>query len=102
MMPWAGGMGGGAVVSTVHVRMAGGFSVLPIGSVAKTLKAWMPSTRSVKLTGEEQAAKAASSREQLKLDPTSEAAKANVAVVCGTLPLGPAVIVVWGGVVSGP
>ena len=35
----------GAVVSTVHVKLAGVASVLPASSVARTWKVWLPSER---------------------------------------------------------
>ena len=35
----------GAAVSTVHVNCAGEPSVFPAGSVARTLKVWLPSAR---------------------------------------------------------
>ena len=46
----------GAAVSTVKVRVAGVWSVLPAVSVARTLKVWAPSARLVRLRGEVQAA----------------------------------------------
>ena len=42
-------------VSTVKVRVAGVWSVLPAVSVARTLKVWAPSARLVRVRGDVQA-----------------------------------------------
>src|SRR5262245_7548895 len=58
----------GATVSTVQVNVAGVGSVLPIESVAATLKACGPSVTPLSVTGFEHAVATAPSREHLKVD----------------------------------
>ena len=85
--------------STVNVRMAGVWSVLPAASVARTLKVWAPSVRPVRVCSEVQAAQLPWSSWHWNVAPAS-LEKRNAAVVVVIVPVGPASIVVWGAVVS--
>ena len=89
----------GARVSTVIERLAGVASALPATSVARASKLCAPSASAAVVCGEVQAAKAAASTRHSNDDPASEANE-NVGVLSLVVPLGPAVIVVSGGVVS--
>ena len=85
--------------STVKVRMAGVWSVLPTVSVARTLKVWTPSVRLVRVCSEVHVAQSSwSSLHWNVADGSLE--KRNAAVVVVIVPVGPASIVVWGAVVS--
>jgi hypothetical protein len=91
----------GGVTSTVHVRLAGVGSVLADGSVARTWKVCEPSVSPPYVFGLAHAAKAPASRLHSNVEPPSLDAKSKVAPVLVVIPLGPAVIVVSGGIVSG-
>jgi hypothetical protein len=94
--------GGGAVaVFTVTGRVAGVGSVLPAASVARTATAWSPSGSAAVVHGLVHDAHAPESTRQANVDPLSLEVKANVGVLSLVVPLGPEVIVVSGGVVSG-
>ncbi len=90
----------GAVVSMVHVALAGVGSGLPAGSVAVTVKLWVPSARPVKVAGVVQVEASALSRMQVKVA-GSLAENVNVAAVVLTVPVGPVSMTVFGAVVSG-
>jgi hypothetical protein len=90
----------GAIVSTVHVRVAGVGSVLPAESVARTAKVWEPSPRPVYVRGDVHAVNAAPSRLHSNVAAGSSAEKLNVAVVNAVEPSGPEPIVVFGATVS--
>jgi hypothetical protein len=90
----------GAVVSTVKARVAGVGSVFPAGSVARTENVYGPSRSATGVNGDAQAAYVLPSSEQANVDPASLAVNENVGVASVVPPVGPAVIVVLGGVVS--
>jgi len=90
----------GAARSIVHVYVAGVASVLPAGSMARTLKVWLPAASPLYELGDVQAAYAAPSRLQAKVDPASVAVNANVAAVWFVGFAGLDEIVVFGAVVS--
>src|SRR5215212_7232545 len=90
----------GAIVSIVHVRLAGVLSVLPIASVARTWKVCDPFVNPEYAFGEVQALKAAPSRLQVKVEPVSVAVKLKLAAVLATVPDGPTVMVVSGARIS--
>jgi len=71
----------GAVVSIVHVRLAGVGSTLPAASVALTRKLCGPSERPEYVNGDEQPENAAPSRLQAKLEPLSLEVNVKVALV---------------------
>ena len=73
---------------------------MPAASLALTWKVCGPLANPVYFLGEEQALKAAPSREHSKVLPASEEEKANVALFCFMVPEGPESMVVSGGVVS--
>ena len=95
-----GGVVSGAVVSTVQVRLAGVGSVLPAGSVARTVNVWEPSANPVYVLGEVQAVSDPPSSVQPNVEPVWLALKANVAVSEVAVPVGPASMVVSGAVLS--
>src|SRR5438105_2117123 len=91
--------GGGTIVAIVQVFVAGVWSTFPAASLARTAKVCVPSASPEKLVGEVQAAKAAESSEQAKL----ELASLDVKVKLALEELGsgaPEAIVVSGGIVS--
>ncbi len=90
----------GGVVSTLNARLAGVGSVLPAVSVARTSNVCAPSASAAVVNGVVQAANAPASTRHWKVDPASVAVKENVGVLSLVVPVGPAVIVVSGGVVS--
>ncbi len=90
----------GAVRSIVQVKLAGVASVLPAVSVARTWKVCEPLTRSLYCLGEVQAAKAALSKLQVKVEPVSLDENVNVAELLLTVPEGPEAIIVSGAVRS--
>ena len=90
----------GSDVSTVKDRLAGVGSVRPTPSVARTSKTCAPSDSAPVVNGELQDANAAASTRHSKVAPASVAVKENVGVLSLVVPLGPAVMVVSGGVVS--
>src|SRR5919204_3303034 len=97
---WApANMSFGGASDTVQVRLAGVASVLPAESVAATENVWVPAARSEYACGDVQGAAAALSSEQANVA-ASVAVKEKVALVVETVPVGPSVIVVSGGVVS--
>ena len=87
-------------VSTVKSREAGVGSVLPAVSVARTSKVWAPSVSAAVVCGEVQAANASLSMRHLKVEPVSVESKEKVGVLSLVVPVGPPVIVVFGGAVS--
>ena len=87
-------------VSTVKDRLAGVGSVRPTPSVARTSKTCAPSDRAPVVNGELQDANAAASTRHSNVEPASVAVNVNVGVPSPVVPLGPAVIVVSGAVVS--
>src|SRR5687767_5234256 len=92
--------GGGTVVSTVQLRVTGA-ATLPAVSVAVTENECGPSASPEYVTGEVQPAAGPPSRRQVKVA-GSLAPKEKEADVDDTVPVGPPVIDVMGGVVSGP
>ena len=90
----------GAVVSTVHVAVAGLGSTWPSGPVALTWKVCEPSMRPVYDLGEVQLAKAAPSRLHSKVEPEMVEAKESEAELEFVALPGCDVIVVSGSVVS--
>ena len=90
----------GAVVSTVHVRLAGVCSTFPAASVARIRISCWPTVRPVYSLGELHAVKAAPSSEHSNVAPASPAEKVNVALVLWVLAPGPSSIVVFGAAVS--
>src|SRR5688500_16993326 len=79
---------GGAVGTTVKLRLAGVASTLPTASVARTSKVCAPSARAAGVCepGPEQAPNAPESIRHWKLEPASVEEKANVGVAS---PVGP-------------
>ena len=71
---WHAGRSAGAVVSGMisQLAMAGGFSVLPSRSVARTRKLWRPIARSAYSYGEVHSEKGSLSSEHSKVAPASE------------------------------
>ena len=61
----------GGVVSTVKVREGAGLSTLPATSVARTASVWLPSLSALRCSGDVHAAKAAPSRLQANVEPSS-------------------------------
>ena len=94
----ADGPGPGAVI--VHERWAGEASTFPALSRARTSNEWAPSARPEYDRGEAQPANVTPSRLHSKVAPGS-LVNSNVAELLVVGPLGPAVIWVSGGVVSG-
>ena len=94
----------GGVVSpttlTIQVLEAGVGSVLPAASVAFTEKVCEPFASAVYEAGEVHAVKAAPSRLQANVEPASVDVNGIDASAVATVPVGPPVIVVSGGVVS--
>ena len=89
-----------AATFTIHVLEAGVASVLPAASVARTENVWLPFTRTEYDAGELHVAKAAPSRLQANVEPVSLELNVKEALAVVTVPVGPPVIVVSGGVVS--
>jgi hypothetical protein len=86
---------------TFQVRLAGLWSVLPAASVARTLKVWEPLASPVYRFGEEQALKSAPSREHSKVELGSSVEEnVKLASLVFTVPDGPELMTVSGGVVS--
>jgi nucleoside phosphorylase len=75
-------------------------SVLPAGSVARTLNVWRPSSSASVVCGEVHAAKLAVSVRHSKVEPVSVEENANVGVELLISRCGPDVIVVVGAAVS--
>jgi hypothetical protein len=71
----------GAVRSTVQVCCAGEPSTFPAGSVARTLKVWLPPASPVYVWGDAHAAKAEPSRLHWNVEPASVDVKVKDAVV---------------------
>jgi hypothetical protein len=90
----------GAVVSAVNARVAGVGSVFPAGSVARTENVYGPSRSAAGVNGDAQAVYVLPSSEQANVEPVSLAVNENVGVESLVAPVGPAVIVVSGGVTS--
>jgi hypothetical protein len=90
----------GVVVSTTNVCVAGVASVFPAASVARTSKVWLPSFRTAVVNGEAHVANAAPSTRHWNVDPGSVAVNVNVGVLSLPGLSAPAVIVVFGAVVS--
>jgi hypothetical protein len=90
----------GAAVSTVQVKVAGLASVLPAGSVARTLKVCEPSARPVYGCGLVQAEKPPPSSWQAKVEPGSLEVKSNAALAEAVSAGGFEVIVVFGATAS--
>lgn len=86
-------------LTTVQLWLAGVASTLPVVSVARTLKVCAPLARRVYVTGEVQLVKDPLSNLQAKVA-VSVAVKVKLAVDEATVPVGPEVIVVSGGVLS--
>lgn len=93
------GDGVGEVVATVHDLVAGVGSMLPAVSRARTVNVCPPSARPLYAWGDEQGPKEAPSRAHSNVA-ASVAVNSNVAELDATVPLGPDVIVVSGGVLS--
>ena len=93
--------GGGVVVSTVNERVAGEASVFPATSVARTETLCAPSLRAAVVHGLVQSAQAPESTRHSKTEFASVAVNAKVGELSLVVPVGPDVIVVSGGVVSG-
>ena len=93
---------GGVVseVSTVNARLAGVASVLPAASVARTSKVCAPRLNAPVVNGDVHGANAAASTRHSNVEPASVAVNEKLGVVSLVTPLGPAVIVVSGAVVS--
>src|SRR5205085_10705674 len=72
--------GGGTIVAIVQVFVAGVWSTFPAASLARTAKVCVPAASPEKLVGEGQAAKAAESSEQAKLEPASLDVKLKLAL----------------------
>ncbi len=85
---------------TVHVRLAGVGSVFPAASVARTSKVWEPPESPVYDLGEVHALHAPPSRRHWNVEPASLDVNEKLADGEVTVPDGPEVIVVSGGVVS--
>src|SRR5262249_40397788 len=90
----------GATVSTVHDAVAGDGSSCPAASVARTANVCGPCARPVSAAGEVHAVSGAPSRLQPNVEPGSLDVDDRLAVAIGSVPLGPAVIAVSGGVRS--
>jgi hypothetical protein len=91
----------GAATSTiVQAELAGVASVLPAWSVARTANVWLPTLRSVSVTGEAHVANAPPSVEHSNVEPVSLAEKVSVALVLAVEAFGPESIVVSGAVRS--
>src|SRR5262245_12168542 len=90
----------GAAVSTVKLREAGVWSVLPAGSVARTWKLWGPSLREAVVSGLEQGAQEPESTRHSKLDPAWSESKVKVGVGSLVGPVGPVRMAVSGSAVS--
>ena len=90
----------GALVSTVMERLAGVWSRLPAGSVARTRNVCAPLDRDDVVNGDEHEVKEAVSTEHWNVEPVSVDAKANVGVESLVGPLGPEVNDVSGASVS--
>jgi hypothetical protein len=90
----------GAVVSIVHVRVAGEASRFPTPSVARTRNVCDPAASPLNDLGLAHAVNAPASSEHANVEPTSVAEKLNVAEVVLLRSAGPLRIVVSGGVVS--
>jgi hypothetical protein len=90
----------GATVSTVKLRVAGVASALPTTSRARTWNACWPSLSVEYVAGDAHVAKVTPSSEHWNVAAPSGEVNENVALVAGVGPLGPAVIVVSGAVVS--
>jgi hypothetical protein len=84
----------------VHVREAGELSTFPEASLPRTSKVCVPAARPEYVRGDVQAVNAAPSRRHSNVEPDSVEVKPNEASVDVTVPLGPLVIAVSGGVVS--
>ncbi len=91
---------GGSGSTTVQPRCAGEGSRLPAASTARTSNVWAPAASPVRTLGDSQAANAAPPRRHSNAAGASVEVNWNVAVVDSTEPVGPAVMVVFGGVVS--
>src|SRR5215510_13468255 len=90
----------GSRVSTVKLREAGVWSVLPAGSVARTEKVWGPSAREAVVSGEEQGAQAPESTRHSKDEPGWSESKVKVGVGLLVGPAGPLRMLVSGSRVS--
>ena len=90
----------GAAVSTVMARVAGVGSGFPAASTARTSSVWSPSPSGSGVDGEEQGAKAPSSKRHSRVAPDSPASKPKVGVASAVRPAGPLVIAVSGGSIS--
>jgi hypothetical protein len=86
--------------TTVQVRIAGVESIFPATSVLTTWKVCNPSARLSVAKGETQSSISTSSRAQAKVAPASLDEKVKVAEVSLTVPDGPELIDVLGGVLS--
>src|SRR5439155_25395069 len=90
----------GATVSTVHDRPSGVGSEWAAAAIATTAKLCAPWASAVRLNGDMQAANAPPSTLHAKLTLASFEVNVKLALAIGTRPVGPAVIVVSGGVRS--
>ena len=90
----------GAIVSTVHARVAGVWSTFPAPSTARTPNVCAPSASPVYDFGESQAVQAPPSRLHSKSAPASGEEKANDAALVVASAFGPLVTVVSGATVS--
>ena len=90
----------GAVMSYVHVRVAGVASTLPVPSVARTASVWTPLLRPAGRCGDSQSAQAPPSSAHSKLTSASSAENVKVASWVGPEVGGPEAIVVCGAVAS--
>lgn len=91
---------GGAVVSTVQVRVASDGSTLPAASIARTEKVCVPSESPLSAFGEEHEAQLPESSLHSKLEPASLEENAKLSELELVVPEGPAVMEVLGAEVS--
>ena len=92
----------GGIVSTVKLRVAGVGSTLLAASIARIETLCAPCPSELYVLGLVHECAVPPSIAHVKLDPSSEEANLKVALAVAINPDGPAVIVVCGGVVSGP
>ena len=90
----------GGTVSTVQLRVAGDGSSCPAASVARTANVCGPWASARRLRGDVQAANADASRLHANVTLSSFDVNAKLALADRTVPVGPEVIVVSGGVRS--
>ena len=87
-------------MTTLNGLWAGDGSRLPTGSLACTSNAWRPTGRRPYCFGDRQPTQRLPSSRHRKVEPASFDRNANRGVLFVVFPVGPAVMVVWGVVVS--